>query len=258
MQRIEQLVRELETFDPPARTAAQELMAAVMELHGDALTSIVDALGTEPTRRLAADDVVRSVLLLYDLHPDDLQTRVRGALEKVRPYIESHGGRVALSRIESGVVHLELDGSCGGCPSSARTVKFAIEGAIFAAAPEVVEVIADSVQVAGEKEQWEIVGALDALGDGGGKTINISGRNLFFCRAGESYYAWAGSCPGCASPLEGSLIEASALLCAGCGRRFDMRAAGRAEGDPDLQLEPFPLLIDDGRARVAIPAGGDA
>jgi Fe-S cluster biogenesis protein NfuA len=38
------------------------------------------------------------------------------------------------------VVHLRLEGSCDGCPSSTQTVKLAIERAIEEAAPEVTRV----------------------------------------------------------------------------------------------------------------------
>jgi len=143
-ERIEQLVRELDVVaDPAARSAARELMSALMEMHGAALARIVEDIGPEQTRRIAADEVVRSVLLLYELHPDDVQTRVHAALEQVQPYIRSHGGRIEVTAIENGVVRLHLEGSCDGCPSSAQTVKGAIERAIFAAAPEITEVVAD-------------------------------------------------------------------------------------------------------------------
>jgi Fe-S cluster biogenesis protein NfuA len=80
---------------------------------------------------------------LYGLHPEPVERRVESALERVRPYIHSHGGNVALVRIEDGVVHLRLDGTCSDCPSSALTIKLAVEDAIFEAAPELREVVAD-------------------------------------------------------------------------------------------------------------------
>ena len=52
--------------------------------------------------------------------------RVRGALEGVRPYLQSHGGNVELLGIEDGVVRLKLEGSCSGCPSSAMTLKLVL------------------------------------------------------------------------------------------------------------------------------------
>src|SRR6185295_19669255 len=87
--------------------------------------------------QLAQDELVASVLLLYDLHPVDLETRVRRALEKNRPYLKSHGGNVELVAIDDGVVRLRMEGSCHGCPSSAVTLKLAIEQAIHEAAPDV-------------------------------------------------------------------------------------------------------------------------
>ncbi|HEV3398985.1 MAG TPA: NifU family protein, partial [Actinomycetes bacterium] len=78
---------------------------------------------------------------LHDLHPKDTETRVVEALDQVRPYLGSHAGGVELLGIDpGGVVHLRLEGSCDGCPSSVQTVKLAIERAIEEAAPEVTAV----------------------------------------------------------------------------------------------------------------------
>src|SRR6185369_108912 len=93
----------------------------------------------------AADDLVGSLLLLYGLHPLPIEARVTKALEKVRPYLESHGGNVELLDITGGVVHLRMQGSCKSCPTSAMTLKLAIEEAIYAAAPDVVAIEAEGV-----------------------------------------------------------------------------------------------------------------
>ena len=45
---------------------------------------------------LVEDGVVASLLLIHGLYPVALETRVREALEAVRPYMESHGGDVEL------------------------------------------------------------------------------------------------------------------------------------------------------------------
>lgn len=41
---------------------------------------------------------------------------VEQALEKVRPYIQMHGGDVTLHTISDGVVTLSIHGACIGCP----------------------------------------------------------------------------------------------------------------------------------------------
>ena len=88
-------------------------------------------------RALADDELVAHLLLLHGLHPVPLEERVREALDEVRPYLDSHGGDVELLGVEDGVVRLRLQGSCSGCPSSAVTLKLAIEDAIHRRAPEV-------------------------------------------------------------------------------------------------------------------------
>ena len=75
---------------------------------------------------------VASLLVLHGLHPEDLRSRVQKALVQVRPYLGSHGGDVEIVDADThgGVVRLRMKGSCDGCPSSALTVKLAVEGAI--------------------------------------------------------------------------------------------------------------------------------
>jgi Fe-S cluster biogenesis protein NfuA len=110
----------------------------VVELYGAGLERTVELAGPEVTERLVEDELVASLLVLHGLHPKDTQTRVVEALDKVRPYLGSHAGGVELLGVDpDGVVHLRLEGSCDGCPSSTQTVKLAIERAIEEAAPEV-------------------------------------------------------------------------------------------------------------------------
>ena len=49
--------------------------------------------------------------------PPILESRVEQALERVRPYLRSHGGNVEMLGIAEGVVRLRMLGSCNGCPS---------------------------------------------------------------------------------------------------------------------------------------------
>ena len=144
--RIEGLLQELGIVaDPRIREKAEELVRLLMELYGSALArvlEIVDDTGSADKifDRLAADDLVASLLVLHGLHPLNVETRIARALDRVRPYLGSHGGDVKLIGVKEGVVHLRLEGSCHGCPSSTVTMKLAIEKAIEEAAPEVVRI----------------------------------------------------------------------------------------------------------------------
>jgi Fe-S cluster biogenesis protein NfuA len=132
--RLEELLGAVE-----GDAVASEAVAALVEVYGEALRRFL--AGADP----AADELLSHLLLVHDLHPVDVETRVTRALEEVRPYLESHGGDVELLEIADGVVRLRLQGTCNGCPSSSATLRHAIEEAIERAAPEVVAVEADGV-----------------------------------------------------------------------------------------------------------------
>lgn len=153
--KIEGLIQQIEEYaDSTTQATAKELVQALLDLHGAALERMLEityqtgAAGQAIIDQLAEDDLARSLLILHGLHPLDLETRVRQALDKVRPYLFSHGGNVELLGItEAGGVRLRLEGSCHGCPSSRVTLKYSIEEAIYEAAPDVT-----AIQVEGTVE----------------------------------------------------------------------------------------------------------
>ncbi|MET0132838.1 MAG: NifU family protein, partial [Kibdelosporangium sp.] len=96
--------------------------------------------------RLVADDLVESLLVLHDLHPVDVETRIQQALDEVRPYLGSHAGGVDFLGVSGdGIARLRLEGSCQGCPSSTVTAKMALETAIRGAAPELAGIEVEGV-----------------------------------------------------------------------------------------------------------------
>ena len=151
--RVEELLGILQSEGGEATArAAEELVRLLLGLYGDGLSHIMAALRAEGAAgaavldRLLADPLVESLLLLHDLHPLDVDTRIQRALDQVRPYLGSHAGGVTyLGVTEEGVAQLRLEGSCDGCPSSTVTVQLAIKGAIEDAAPEVTEVVVEGV-----------------------------------------------------------------------------------------------------------------
>ena len=87
---------------PVARERAEQLVREVVELYGAGLERIVAAVGDQAGPRLVdrrfTDDLVASLLLVHGLHPHDVHRRVSDALDRVRPYLGSHGGDVAPAR----------------------------------------------------------------------------------------------------------------------------------------------------------------
>jgi len=276
---VEALLEEVEALaDPAGREAAAAVVQALVELYGEGLRRIMvglgEAHGDGPGSALAEDELVAHLLFLHDLHPVPLERRVRGALEEVRPYLESHGGGVELVGLEERVVRLRLEGSCSGCPSSTMTLKLAIEDAIHKAAPDVEEIEAEGVTDAAAPllklelspalggaepepgppaEAWATAGSLAELAGGGTVVKEVSGEWLLFVRIEADSYAYRPACPGCEGSLEDARLHGAELTCAGCGHRYDARRAGRCLDEPRLFLEPLPLLVgESGLVKVAI------
>lgn len=294
MEQIEALVRKIENLaDPEARATAVALVQALMEFHGAGLERLMEIVadtgesGYAVFDSLAKDDLVGNMLLLYGLHPTPLETRVTQALDKVRPYLDSHGGNVELLGIDNGVVRLRMQGSCKSCPSSSMTLKLAIEEAIFAAAPDVVSIEAEGVSEPVQTSQsgfvqigkpsmnpsviigtgsgqsngynskqepvWTDVDQIASLAQSSVQMVDVRGRSILFCRLGEKFYAYGNHCPGCRQPLHDARLELTNLICPHCRQQYDVIRAGRGLDQPALHLEPFPLLFEQGRARVALP-----
>lgn len=285
---VEALLAELRAVsDLSIRDKAEELVRLLVELYGAGLDRILEIIATEQSSgeelisRLAGDDFVASLLMLHGLHPLSVEERVRQALDSVRPYLGSHAGGVELLGIDDdAVVHLELRGSCDGCGSSAVTVKLAIERAIEEAAPEVTKVeVAGVIEPErggptllrieprppdtqnepsglGPNSTWSTIPGLDDLAVGELRLTEASEQRLVVCRLDEQLYAYRDACPCCGSPLRGAELRGEVLGCPSCDRRYNIRLAGRGVGHGDGQLEPLPLLRQNGTVRIAVPAAG--
>jgi Fe-S cluster biogenesis protein NfuA len=130
------------------RAAGDRIEQALDELHSTADPRAIELAQEHAPGLLAAfveDELVASLLLVHGLHPESLESRVEAALVAVRPFLAQHGGDVELLGIDEdlGAVKLRLLGSCDGCPSSASTLKGAVEVAIVEAAPEIMRIVVD-------------------------------------------------------------------------------------------------------------------
>ncbi len=277
LEEVEELVGRLEALaDEEAKSTAVEAVKAVLELHGEVLTRALEVMhesgpaGVDLIDTLGRDPAVAGLLILHGLHPLSLEDRVVEALDKVRPYLGSHGGGVELLGVRDGVVSLRLEGSCHGCASSQLTLEQAIEQSILDAAPDVTSIEVEGVEPpapagfvplsqiqrapSAETSGWQAVAGLESFAPGHVVIREVAGRRVFFCRLGENWYAYADSCPECRHSFESSPTDGDLVSCPGCGLRFDVRVAGRCVDKPEVHLEPLPLLNEAGEVRVVAGA----
>jgi len=287
--RIDGLLEELGSVSERAtREKTEELVRVLMELYGSSLNRIMEIValdeesGDRLLAKLAADDLIEGLLILHGLHPLTVDERIHQALEKVRPYLGSHAGGVEYLGVdEADVVHLRLEGSCDGCPSSTVTVKFAIEEAIQKAAPEIEGVhvegvvepeapIPGLVQIAplgatataskppngrprNDDLDWASVGGLGTLLPGELRVIEVGSSPVLVCCSGGSLYAYRDSCSACGSSLRTGSLENDRLTCPACAHGYDVHLAGRSTDDERFHLDPLPLLTEDDEVSIAFP-----
>jgi Fe-S cluster biogenesis protein NfuA len=157
IQRIAEIVQRLESeADPNSRALAKELLESIMALHGAGLERILELArqsgetGDALIQKCAKDELVSSVLLLYGLHPDALQTRVERTLEKSRKFLEPHAAHAELLSIGAdGSVKIRLHiKPNGGCGSTAATLRATLEATLQDAVPDASSILIEETGAA--------------------------------------------------------------------------------------------------------------
>jgi Fe-S cluster biogenesis protein NfuA len=152
MQRIGQLVQEIESIaDPAVQASTKILMQSIMDLHGAAMERALDIVasageqGLSLIRQMGRDPLVSSVLLLYGLHPDDIETRVANAVEQIRPKLRKQGCEVELISVSDGAIRLRVEIGSHTCGSTAKTVQATLEGAVYDSAPDLTSLVIEGL-----------------------------------------------------------------------------------------------------------------
>jgi Fe-S cluster biogenesis protein NfuA/nitrite reductase/ring-hydroxylating ferredoxin subunit len=234
-------------------------------MYGAGLERIMQAVGDSPAIReaLVDDSVVASLLLIHDLYPVPLEERVAEALERVRPYMESHGGDVELIGVMDGVAHLRLQGSCRSCAASSATLELAVRHALEEVAPDLHGMEVDGVVDAAPEPpgtplpmaappSWFDLDGVASLGPEEFVGAEVAGTPLVVANVEGTLLAYRDRCASCGGELHGGELSSGALRCPECGRSYFLPRAGRSLDDDQLQLDPVPLLRENGNVRVAL------
>jgi hypothetical protein len=167
--RVEELLDRLAAQDPAAAATAEELVRALMEFYGAGLARAVALLSGRsgaPLGALLDDEVTAGLLVLHDLHPDDLPTRVgralrvaeAGSLEIVE--LDEQHGRLTLREAQAG--H-----GCG-CPSTNASLQQRVEASLSCFAPELTTVVIAAAEPAQREPALLQIGHRPGLTAGAG------------------------------------------------------------------------------------------
>lgn len=144
IRRLGDLVGELDAMPGGGNPATRELVQLLLDVHGSALQRILDIVfesgpqGEAIIARAGDDPIVRHLLLLHSLHPDDLETRFHKALDAAKAKLRKYNSEVELLSMNEGAVQLKIHASTSGhaCGSTAKTVQLLVEESIYDQAPD--------------------------------------------------------------------------------------------------------------------------
>lgn len=268
--KIQDLVEEIDSLpDSRARGLMQECVQEFLGFYGNGLKRILGIISKgnniaskDIYNNLIGDSFVSGLLLIHDLHPLDLNTRLHIALDNVKPYMDSHGGDVEIISLINGVARLKLSGHCKGCPSSASTLELGIKREIEENCPDLLGLEVEGVVAPANHSEdghqsspqgWNTIENVADLQNGEIKIADSSGTSLVICRVKGKLYAYRNLCAACGVPLSDAKLEESEISCK-LGHRFDVQLAGKCTADEDIHLEPFPLLEINSVVKVAVSA----
>ena len=111
-----------------------------------------DFLSVNKEEKIEWDDIKHIVIsLINDFYSSgkkfvfdkEIEKKIVQILDqKIRPAVAKDGGDIKFKEFKDGVVKVQLQGSCSGCPSSTMTLKRGVQNLLCHYLPEVKEVVA--------------------------------------------------------------------------------------------------------------------
>src|SRR5919107_4304567 len=136
---IERIIREVESItDPDLRENVATLVDSLLSFHSSGIRRLMQIIAEDSDKaaslldRIADDHLVASLLLLYEVHPSSLETRVRHAIEHLGSNPILNSTAVELLGITERVVRMRLvQPDNHSCHSSQQIIQSAIEEALY-------------------------------------------------------------------------------------------------------------------------------
>ncbi|HYO01953.1 MAG TPA: NifU family protein [Mycobacterium sp.] len=275
--RVDDAMRALAGLDPMSRAIAEEVKASVESIHRAGLVSIVRRLKADEATRealfeLVDDPLVHLLLSIHEIVRPDPMTLANRVLVEVRPQLQSHGGDVALVRIEDGTAFVRLEGACNGCSMSSVTLRNLVESALTAGVPGVgaVEVLPnepsptliplESLRIGRDPatEGWVKLGPATDVPQGDITSAGLTAATgeyveVIVVNVEQRLTAYRNECAHEALPLDNAMLDVSngTLTCPWHGFCYDA-TSGECLTAPGAQLEQLPLRVDKGDVWVRI------
>ena len=153
LQKVGDLVQELDSIaDPAVRASTKGLVQLLMDLHGTALERILEIVfesgdgGARVIDALGDDPLVGSLLVLYGMHPEEIDVRVARKLKQIETKLFKMGAEAKLVSVNGGDVRVRATVEGHACGSTKKNVEAAVEEAMYEAAPDLTSLVVEGLE----------------------------------------------------------------------------------------------------------------
>lgn len=266
--------------DEQTREAVVNLLQGLDALHRAAFTRLTAFLNDRQAGHLLieaaeSDRLIGTILTLYDLLPAEVGVRqAEAALDRVRPYIESHGGELRVVDVSEGTVYVTMGGACHGCAGATYTLERGIRQALAEGFPGFEQVVVSEPQNSPaatggligldqiyippalvQGPDFQPVMSLADLQAGATYQISVQNVQLLLVNVDDEIYAVGAMCPGSMLPLNNGRVDGTTLTCGWHNEQFDLlsgRCLDRGGTRQNERLPVYPVAIENGVIQVAV------
>lgn len=292
IEQLNSLVEELESYpDAEMREKTLDLIQLILSLHGEVLERILKTLEQQSVQdevftKLLEDDLIRSVLLVHGLMPEELAARVAATLEELRPFFTSQGCQIELLEVVKGRARFRVTRN-GETAPPVGILRQELETALAETAPDLLEIEIEDVTkqientakaadflnslvsrpnhespknlvqikrtpMAKNGAKW--LSAIRSFGfkEGQFEIVNYDDINLLITKIGGEFYAFRNACAESGEPFDSKNFENPTLRCDCHNYRYDLSKRGVCDENPELKLESLPVKVEEDKVKVAL------
>lgn len=279
-EQLEILLESIEQHpDEKVRDHVRALVFSLLDLHHTAISRMLEVISEHDAKDkilkdFSNDDVIKAILMVQDLMPESLETRINQALGEARKKLSEYEADVELVKIEDNTAYLKLFGGGASMNVSTAVLKAEIEHFLHEFTPDLFNVKYEDtiappkqpiklVQIkpfqpkteGGDQNMLPVIRADQVAANS--KQVIESGEdiNLLICNVAGTFYAFENRCPHQNQTLGEGLLEGGVLTCPWHGYQFDIKRGGRCLTDPSLKLESLPLKVENDVIKVKLQNG---
>jgi len=259
---LEDIAREIDSIlegfrdeDEGIRERVKKLVELIEDFNRTGILEIVrflkrDSRGKDLLMEMVREPSIYGLFLKHGIIRPDAKTQVALLLEKIRPYIRSHGGDVEFVDLRGDTVIIKMFGSCVGCSQIDTTLREGILEVIRGKLPSVKNVRVIPVKARGGECKEKKVIPLDSLGEGVIHHYKDGETDIILVSFNGGLYAYYNACPHQGLALDGGELCGDILTCPWHGFKYSI-TSGECLTVNYLQLEPVEVSVKDGWVWVA-------